>query len=73
MKIATAFFQFWYDFIIGDDWKIAVAVLTVLLTGALVVLAGVGDAAVIAPLLAIGLGAAFAVSLLIDANVRRRD
>ena len=73
MKIAKAVFQFWYDFIIGDDWKIAVAVLTVLLTGALVVLAGVGDAAVIAPLLAIGLGAAFAVSLLIDANVRRRD
>jgi hypothetical protein len=73
MTHLRTFGKFWYDFIIGDDWKIAVAVLTVLLTGALVVLAGVGDAAVIAPLLAIGLGAAFAVSLLIDANVRRRD
>jgi len=34
MKFLKSFGQFWYDFIIGDDWKIAVAVvlgLTVLL------------------------------------------
>jgi hypothetical protein len=73
MKIVRAFFRFWYDFIVGDDWKIAVAVLTVLLIGALVVLAGAGNAAVIAPLLALGIGAAFTVSLLIDAKVRRRS
>jgi hypothetical protein len=73
MKIAKAFFRFWYDFIIGDDWKIAVAVLAVLLTGALVVLAGAGAAAATAPLLAIGFGAAFTVSLLIDVNLHRRN
>jgi uncharacterized membrane protein YfcA len=67
-----AFFRFWYDFIIGDDWKIAAAVVTVLLAGALAVLAGAGTAALLAPLLAIGLGAAFTASLLIDTPPRRR-
>jgi len=31
MKFLKAFGQFWYDFIIGDDWKIAVAVVLALL------------------------------------------
>lgn len=35
MRALRAFGQFWYDFIIGDDWKIAVAVVAALvLTGA---------------------------------------
>jgi len=31
MKFLKAFGQFWYDFIIGDDWKIAVVVVLALL------------------------------------------
>ena len=31
MKFLKSFGQFWYDFIIGDDWKIAVAVALALL------------------------------------------
>jgi hypothetical protein len=38
-----------------------------------VVLAGAGAAAATAPLLAIGFGAAFTVSLLIDVNLHRRN
>ncbi len=30
MKFLKAFGMFWYDFIIGDDWKIAVAVVAAL-------------------------------------------
>ena len=30
MKYLKDFGQFWYDFIIGDDWKIAVAVVLAL-------------------------------------------
>jgi hypothetical protein len=30
VKFVKAFGQFWYDFIIGDDWKIAVAVVLAL-------------------------------------------
>lgn len=26
MTYVTAFFQFWYDFIIGDDWTVAALV-----------------------------------------------
>jgi hypothetical protein len=26
MKTIVAFFRFWYDFIVGDDWHVAVAV-----------------------------------------------
>ena len=30
MKYLAAFGRFWYDFIVGDDWTIAVAVLVAL-------------------------------------------
>jgi hypothetical protein len=37
MNFIVAFVRFWYDFIVGDDWTIAVAVVVALLmTGALV-------------------------------------
>ena len=65
MRFVKGFYQFWYDFIIGDDWKIAVAVVTVLAIGGVAVLAGAGSA-LLAALLAIGMGVAFTVSLLID-------
>ena len=58
--------QFWYDFIVGDDWKIAVAVVSAL--GVLLVLlaAGVvssGLATVVGAVLMFGL---FAIGLVID-------
>ncbi|HEX6510650.1 MAG TPA: hypothetical protein VF221_23725 [Chloroflexota bacterium] len=30
MTVLKNFFQFWYDFIIGDDWLIAVAIVAAL-------------------------------------------
>jgi hypothetical protein len=60
--------RFWYDFLIGDDWKVAAAVVVVLLVGACLVLAGLGESAVLAPALALGVAAAFAAALLIDAR-----
>ena len=35
MRYVNAFFAFWYDFLIGDDWGIAVGVVAVLLLTAL--------------------------------------
>ena len=36
MKYVTGFFRFWYDFIVGDDWTIAlVVVIAVCITAAL--------------------------------------
>lgn len=31
MKYITGFFQFWYDFIVGDDWTVAVGVVVALI------------------------------------------
>ncbi len=35
MKYITAFARFWYDFVIGDDWTIAAAVVVALIVTAL--------------------------------------
>ncbi|HLZ69505.1 MAG TPA: hypothetical protein VKV26_06275 [Dehalococcoidia bacterium] len=37
MRYVEAFFRFWYDFLIGDDWRIAAGVVIVLLLTAAVV------------------------------------
>lgn len=70
MRIVKGFARFWYDFLIGDDWKIAAAVLLVLAVGAAVVIAGASGSPVLAPLLALGIAAAFAGSVFIDVRPR---
>ena len=72
MKLLKAFGAFWYDFVIGDDWKIAVAVVGAL--GALVAAmnaTSLGDhgLAVLGALLILG---SFALSLAIDTTRRKR-
>ena len=73
MKFLKAFGQFWYDFIIGDDWKIAVAVLLALGV-TLVVMATdlLGDTA-LTVLGGVAVVVAFAVSLAIDVRPNSRD
>ncbi len=69
MKLLVAFGQFWYDFLIGDDWKIAASVvLTLALLVALLRTDALGDHA-LTVLGGVLLMAAFTTSLLID--VRR--
>jgi hypothetical protein len=41
MRFVSGFARFWWDFIVGDDWRIAVGVGFVLACGALLV-AGTG-------------------------------
>jgi hypothetical protein len=72
MRALRAFGRFWYDLVIGDDWKIAAAVTLAL--GVLVVLmwtTGWSDAL----LTVVGgslLVVAFAVSLAVDTRRRHR-
>ncbi|MCU1657813.1 MAG: hypothetical protein JWO57_2469 [Pseudonocardiales bacterium] len=71
MKFLKAFGAFWYDFIIGDDWKIAVAV--VLALGAAVAalegkLFGDHGLAILGGILIVVF---FAISLAIDVRPRR--
>jgi hypothetical protein len=39
MRYARGFGRFWYDFIVGDDWKIAAGVCLMLAAGAVLVVA----------------------------------
>jgi hypothetical protein len=36
MKHVVAFLRFWYDFIVGDDWRVAAGVVTAIALTALV-------------------------------------
>jgi asparagine N-glycosylation enzyme membrane subunit Stt3 len=72
VKAIKAFGRFWYDFIIGDDWKITVAVSSALaVLAVLLVGTSVGDhlLAVIGGVLIV---VAFAISLAVDTRPRRR-
>jgi hypothetical protein len=69
MRFLRAFGRFWYDFIVGDDWRIAAGVVLVLAAGA--ALAGTGAVSddVLVPL--VGAGIVGVVSLSIVAGARR--
>ncbi|MGG2461449.1 hypothetical protein ACO0M4_16755 [Streptomyces sp. RGM 3693] len=66
LALAKGFARFWYAFLIGEDWKIAVSVVTVLLVGLVAVLAGAAPGGLLAALLGLLLMAGFALALLLD-------
>ena len=73
MTLVRAFGRFWWDFLVGDDWKVAAAALSVLALGAILVAGEIGvGGRLLAPLLAVGIAAAFTAGLLIDVRLRRR-
>jgi hypothetical protein len=69
MRFVRGFGQFWWDFIVGDDWKIAATVTLVLVVGAIVVAAASTGATWLAPVCGGALLLAFVVSFVVD--VRR--
>lgn len=47
MRFALGFGRFWWDFVVGEDWKIAAGVVVVLAVGALLVSeTGLSDSAI---------------------------
>jgi hypothetical protein len=60
MRWAVAFARFWYDFVVGDDWRIAAGVVGVLGVGAFGVGAGI-SAQVVAPIIGVALVLVFAI------------
>ena len=71
MKALKAFGQFWYEFIIGDDWKIAAAVVigvALTVVGLKAKILNDGALAVVAALL---IAVLFSVSLIIDLRPKR--
>jgi hypothetical protein len=72
MKFLKSFGEFWYDFIIGDDWKIAVAVvisLAIVIAAMALNLFG-GDLG-LTVFGGIVIVAAFAISLAIDVRPKK--
>jgi hypothetical protein len=54
VRFVSGFVRFWWDFVVGDDWRIAVGVSLVLTCGALLV-AGTGASdPLVATLTAVG-------------------
>jgi hypothetical protein len=70
MRLLRGVGRFAYDFVIGDDWKIAAGVVGALLIGVMLSAVGV-PAAVTAPVTAGLVGTAFTVAMVVD--VRRTD
>ena len=72
MRFLKGFYEFWYDFVIGDDWKIAAAVAAVLAVGFAIVSGGSYDPHVLTVGLAAAVAAAFTVALLIDIRPKKK-
>jgi hypothetical protein len=72
VKFLKAFGQFWYDFIIGDDWKIAVAVVLALVVTLIAMATGLLGDAGLTVLGGVAIVVAFAISLAIDVRPKRR-
>jgi hypothetical protein len=69
VRLARGFVRFWYDFIVGDDWRIAAGVVAVLAGGAALVATGAVGDDVLVPL--VGAGIVGVVSVSIVAGARR--
>lgn len=50
-----AFFRFWRDFIVGDDWRIAAGVVAVLAAGAVLVASDALSESILAPVIGVGI------------------
>ena len=55
MRLVKGFGRFWWDFIVGDDWRIAAGVVVVLTAGALLVADTSAPDGLVAALVAVGI------------------
>jgi hypothetical protein len=68
MRFVRGFGRFWFDFVVGDDWRIALGVVLVLGLGALLVAIDVVGTTVLMPLLAAAIVAVVAASIVLGAR-----
>ena len=72
MRFLKGFGQFWYDFIVGDDWKIAAAVVIAVGLGVIGAAIGLAGSALFAPIVGLFVVSAFTAALLLDTRRKRR-
>ncbi|MGH3359342.1 MAG: hypothetical protein ACRDO7_11105 [Nocardioidaceae bacterium] len=68
MKFVKAFGYFWYDFIVGDDWKVATYVVAILAVVGVLAAQGTGADAALVIGGSVALAAAFVIGVNLDAN-----
>ncbi len=68
MRFLRGFGRFWFDFIVGDDWRIALGVVLVLGLGALLVATEALAAELLMPLLAAAIVGVVAASIVLGAR-----
>ena len=68
MRFLRGFGRFWFDFIVGDDWRIALGVVLVLGVGALLVATEALAAELLMPLLAAAIVGVVAASVVLGAR-----
>jgi hypothetical protein len=68
MRLVRGFGRFWYDFIVGEDWRIALGVVLVLAAGAALVATGAVGDDVLVPLVGAGIVAVVSVSIVAGAR-----
>lgn len=68
MRFLRGFGRFWFDFIVGDDWRIALGVVLVLALGALLVATEALAAELLMPLLAAAIVGVVAASIVLGAR-----
>jgi hypothetical protein len=68
MRFVKAFGRFWWDFVVGDEWRIAAGVVLVLAAGALAVHGDWAPGEQIVVAVAIGIGAVSALSIVLPAR-----
>ena len=68
MRFLSGFARFWWDFIVGEDWRIAVGVTLVLAGGALLVAGTDASDALVATLTAFGTIAVVITSIVASAR-----
>lgn len=70
MSYVKGFGRFWYEFIVGDDWRIAAFVVGVLGAAAVLVATGAFGETAIALIAAAAIALAFVASLIVDVRSR---
>jgi hypothetical protein len=68
MRFLRAFGRFWWDFIVGDEWRIAAGVVAVLAIGALATSRAWASESAIVVGVAIGIAAVAVVSIVLPAR-----
>ena len=72
MRFVKGFARFWWDFIVGDDWRIAAGVVVVLTAGALLVANTNAPDGLVAAIVAVGIVAVAIGSIAASALRARR-